>query len=158
MRLLFFLLIIFTSFLSAQEKDLTKVSLAELEWMLGEWQKRSSGTITNETWNKLDNTYFEGYNERISRRTKKILFTETLKLVKIGNEIYYIALVEENDTPISFKLTQIDSAKAVFENPDHDFPQTIQYELLESGSLRATVGGVENKKKRSFEIVFKKVN
>jgi hypothetical protein len=158
MRSSIFALFLLPYFLFAQEIELTKVSLSDLEWMLGNWQKLSSGTITYETWTKLDDTYFEGYNERVSRKSKKVLFTETLKLVKIGNEIYYIALVKENDNPISFKLTELDSAKAVFENPDHDFPQSIQYELLENGNLKATVGGIENKKKRSFELVFKKMN
>ena len=156
MKLVIFLFL-FTILLPAQEKDLTKVKLSDLEWIIGKWQKRSSGTITNETWEKLDDSYFEGYNERVSRRTKKILFTESLKLVKIGNAIYYIAKVEENDSPISFKLTHLDSTKAVFENPEHDFPQLIQYEILESGKLKATVGGVERKKKRSFDIIFKRV-
>ncbi|MBL1213864.1 MAG: hypothetical protein HND52_10955 [Ignavibacteriae bacterium] len=156
MKLAIFLFL-FSIILPAQEKDLTKVELSDLEWIIGKWQKRSSGTITNEIWEKLDDTYFEGYNERVSRRTKKVLFTESLKLVKIGNAIYYIALVEENDDPISFKLTHLDSAKVIFENPEHDFPQLIQYEILESGKLKATVGGVEKKKKRSFNLIFKRV-
>jgi hypothetical protein len=157
MKLVIFFFL-FSIMLPAQEKDLTKVKLSDLEWIIGKWQKKSSGTITNETWEKLDDTYFEGYNERISRRTKKVLFTESLKLVKIGNEIYYIAKVEEHDSPISFKLTHLDSTKVVFENPEHDFPQLIQYEILESGKLKATVGGVERKKKRSFDIIFKRVD
>ena len=157
MKLSFFL-ILFSILVSAQEKDISKAQLSELEWILGKWQKRSSGTITNETWEKLDDTYFEGYNERVSRNSKKVLFTESLKLVKIGNAIYYIAKVEENDSPISFKLTRLDSSTAVFENPEHDFPQVIQYELLKSGKLKATVGGIENKKERSFSLLFKKVD
>ncbi len=64
--------------------------------------------------------------------------------------------IEENETGISyfasprgsspteFKLKETQGKKVIFENPEHDFPQRIIYELKEGNKLVARIEGEIN--------------
>ncbi len=43
-----------------------------------------------------------------------------------------------------------DGKVAVFENPDHDFPQRIRYALAEDGTLSATISDHAGTKSETF--------
>ena len=63
---------------------------------------------------------------------------ESLRLVEMSGEVFYVAKVGHNDLPIAFKLTSGSDDRAVFENPQHDFPKRLEYRLTE-GRLVVTV-------------------
>jgi hypothetical protein len=43
-------------------------------------------------------------------------------------------------TAAEFLLTELSASRAVFDNPRHDYPKRIVYELAADGSLGATAG------------------
>jgi hypothetical protein len=81
--------------------------------------------------------------------------TESLRLVAMSDEIFFIAKVASNPLPVAFKLTQCANKIAVFENPHHDFPQTLSYQLIQSSQgdkqLKVKVFAANNP---GFEINF----
>jgi hypothetical protein len=79
-----------------------------------------------------------GKNKTI--RNGDTVFNEKLKIEKIGDEIFYIADVKHNAAPVYFKLTSLNDNEAVFENPQHDFPQKIVYKNID-GNLNASIEG-----------------
>jgi hypothetical protein len=50
-----------------------------------------------------------------------------------------------------FVLTELDAARAVFDNPRHDYPKRIVYEITPEGGLRATIGYTRGGTPRKFE-------
>jgi hypothetical protein len=57
---------------------------------------------------------------------------------------------------VSFKLVKVNPSQAIFENPQHDFPQRIVYQRLIDGSLYASLEGVENGKPKRIEFAMKR--
>ncbi|MBL8754175.1 MAG: hypothetical protein JNK15_12815, partial [Planctomycetes bacterium] len=75
---------------------------------------------------------------------------EFLRLVERDGGLVYIAQ-PNGRTPTEFVLTEIGATRAVFENPRHDFPQRIVYELSPEGGLSASIGYAKGGKPQRFE-------
>lgn len=48
-------------------------------------------------------------------------------------------------------ITELSKTRAVFENPSHDYPMLIVYELTAEGGLTATIGYTKGGTPRRFE-------
>ncbi len=53
--------------------------------------------------------------------------------------------------PTEFVLTELTGTRAVFDNPSHDYPKRIVYELSAADGLSATIGFTEGGSPRRFE-------
>ena len=75
---------------------------------------------------------------------------EYLRIVEREGSLVYIA--QPNGLPpTEFVLTEISPSRAVFENPRHDYPKKIVYELSPEGVLSATVGHLKGGTPRRYE-------
>jgi len=128
-------------------------NLDTLDWMLGEWQLDSEKILTTETWTKLSPNTYDGIAQTLSKNEDKITFVETLIIIEMSDEVFYLAKVSHNEFPIPFKLTKCSDSTAVFENAAHDFPQKIVYQVSEDGqSLTVVVSNNE----RQFTVDYNK--
>lgn len=143
-------LIIF--FWSCQSKQFKQLSFLE-----GTWTRKTEKTQSLEIWVKINNETLNGKGIRLKNETGDTLFVEKLEIVKKKEGIFYVATVpSQNDgKSISFKLKSIQSKEAIFENQKHDFPKKIQY-VLKNQKLYIKVSGVENQKKKAFELILDK--
>ena len=134
---------ILTSFSNYTHKNLNK-----LNWILGKWKVSSSKHLQFEEWNKVSNTKFKGASYKTIGSDTTIL--ETLELVVIENNIFYIPTVfdQNNALPVKFKLLKLESKYVSFENKDHDFPKKIEYILESRKKIKASVSN------ESFSIDF----
>ncbi|MFN0016435.1 MAG: DUF6265 family protein [Saprospiraceae bacterium] len=81
---------------------------------------------------------------------------EYLRIVQQGDGtiVYQATVPDQNDSAtINFPLTFFTASSWTFENPAHDFPQTIEYWLQDDETLRATVSNSS----QSFELWFNRV-
>ena len=147
--LLAFIIIINTGNLIAQNKC---DSLEIVSWMLGEWVSENSSSVTVENWEKVSEHSFEGFGKTKSADSDKVKSYESLRLVEMSGQIYYIAKVGHNGLPIAFALTTCSDSMAVFENPDHDFPKKIDYKLQAHDKISVTVSSGDD----GFRIEFAK--
>lgn len=129
-----FLILILVSMPDSQSHK----NLDELLWIADNWIISEGGVVSHEHWTKVNDTLYEGGSETI--KNGDTIFAEKLKIIVKDGEIFYVADVKHNPEPVYFKLTGSDTNKAVFENPEHDFPQKITYEL-ENGNLHAYIEG-----------------
>ncbi len=106
-------------------------------WLKGKWQNVSGNKISIENWELADDTILEG--ESVTTENGMVTFREKLKIEKKQDDIFYTAYVKHNPQPVSFKLVKISDNEAVFENPEHDFPQKISYR--NEGNLHAWIEG-----------------
>lgn len=112
--------------------------MEKLSWLCDRWVSADGDTRSYEHWEKINDSLFVGGSETI--KNWDTVFTEKLKIEKIDGDIYYIADVKHNPAPVKFKMISLNDYEAVFENPEHDFPQKIIYKL-EEGILHASIEG-----------------
>jgi hypothetical protein len=143
MKLFFLLIFLFCKMIFSQDKNTGLNEIEKLSWIIDKWISLSGESIIYENWKKLDDTTFTGVSHTV--KNGDTVFTEKLKIEKIDNDIFYTAVVAHNPGPVSFKLVELGENKAVFENPEHDFPNRIIYILKDDGSLYARI---ESKNKK----------
>jgi hypothetical protein len=77
-----------------------------------------------------------------------------LRLDSAG-DIFYVAK-PSGQPEASFKLIRATATEAVFENPQHDFPQRISYTLKPDGTLLAAIEGQKDGKTRRVEFPYQR--
>jgi hypothetical protein len=115
------------------------LDLKQLEWIADDWINTENDAVTHEHWEKINDSLIEGGSETI--KNGDTVFAEKLKIILKDGDIFYVADVSHNPAPVYFKLTESIPGKAVFENPEHDFPKKITYELEDGSSLHAIIEG-----------------
>jgi hypothetical protein len=85
----------------------------------------------------------------------RMLAFEFLRIVQKDGHVFYIAQ-PGGRPPTEFKLTRASASKAVFENPQHDFPKIITYELTAPDRLTATIEGPQRGQNRKQQFHFER--
>jgi Domain of unknown function (DUF6265) len=124
-------------------------SLNNISWLLGNWTSNSSKRTYVESWRKVSKDTYEGHSQVTSKDGKTTGY-ESLRLVNMSGDVFYLAKVSENALPIAFKLASCTANSALFQNITHDFPQSIKYSQNEK-SLSVSVKG---KNSEGFNIYF----
>jgi hypothetical protein len=155
MTLLIKLLTLLVIIIPAVASSQNCTSLDTLHWMLGKWQEEDSKKTTIEIWTKVSSQTFDGSAQTLSKKDDKVTFYESLRLVGMAGGLFYLAKVSHNEFPVPFKLTECSERKAVFENPTHDFPKKIVYQLSPDGRILTV--GVSNEE-RQFTVEYIKVD
>ncbi len=125
-------------------------SLSVASWLLGNWVASAGAGKVHERWQRLGPRTFEGQGLNESPEGV-VAESETLRLVEMSSEVFYIAKVSHNAVPIAFKLEDCSDEMLVFTNPAHDFPRRIEYRRNALGGFSVVVsdGG-----ERGFELTF----
>ncbi|MEM5516732.1 DUF6265 family protein [Henriciella sp. AS95] len=98
------------------------VARAPLDWMSGCWAHEHGDT--KEVWSEPEGELMFGYG--VSKRDDRVVFFEELRIEEREDGAVYIA--SPNGGPSTeFTETERTGLSIVFENPDHDFPQRIEY-------------------------------
>jgi Domain of unknown function (DUF6265) len=122
-----------------------------LSWLEGEWKSlnvKMPGRITLESWKKTSEHELTGRG--VTLQGNDTVFIEKLKIIIEANEIHYVADIVENKKPVHFVFTMIGPNIFMCENPQHDFPKKISYQL-EGYTLKAQTSG--NGKVKEFVFV-----
>ena len=75
---------------------------------------------------------------------------EFLRIIEREGGLVYIAQ-PGGIAPTEFILTELTTTRAVFDNPRHDYPKRIIYQLSADGVLTATVGFMKGGTPGRFE-------
>ena len=114
-------------------------SLEHAQWLLGEWVSRDGDKTFTERWKKLSATTFEGEGVTTKGSDPTPVDGETLRLVQMGNGVFYVSKVAHNRLPIAFELTHCEPQRLVFENTAHDFPKRLEYFATGADTLKVSV-------------------
>ena len=108
-------------------------------WLLGEWMATDPGRTVTESWHAASPDTFEGTGVTRSTSDGRVIESESLRLVRMADAVFYVAKVAHNPHPVSFRLVECPPHRLVFENPSHDFPRRLEYTLAEDGTLAVAV-------------------
>jgi len=136
-----FCFLIMSSALFGQQK--------EFGWLIGTWQ---DAKYSFEVW-KDEGSFLSATAYQIDHQSGNKNVNEEIKLIKKGNDFYYVPDVAGPQGPVEFKIISFDRNSFTAENPNHDFPKKIIYKKINEQQLEATISGGN----RSMNYVFKKV-
>jgi hypothetical protein len=159
LKQVFFVLVFFVASLHILLAQDSNLQFEQLKSMEGSWMVRSDKTMMIETWKYSNDTLIEG-TVRMSDLDSNTLFSEKLAIRKIGNSIFYIAAVsnQNNGSEIPFELKSSNNSVFIFENPKHDFPQRIVYDISVKAKISAYIEGIVNGKLQRTDFNFEEVN
>jgi len=109
----------------------------EFGWLIGTWKEDNK--MSFEAW-KSDGKFLSGSAYKVDPSGSKTV-TEEIKLIKRGDDFYYIPDVAGPQGAVEFKITSFTHDGFTAENPGHDFPKKIAYKNTEKNQLAATVSG-----------------
>ena len=132
-----------------------KAAIGDLAWLAGAWvgtRGAEGATSIEERWSPPLGGAMLAVSRTVSRG--KMTAFEYLRIVERDGGLVYIAQ-PGGASPTEFVLTELGtetgSRRAVFENPRHDYPKRIVYELSAEGGLSATIGFTKGGSPRRFE-------
>ena len=129
-------------------------SIQQAEWLIGTWENQTSKGNIYESWEKKSPNELRAIAFKLSG--KDTILLETIQIIQEEEGLFFIPTVptQNQGLPIRFKMTSIKTTEMTFENPNHDFPQKINYRMIGTDSLEAIVSAIENGKenKRSFKM------
>lgn len=103
-------------------------TLTQLTWLSGEWQASMGKSTVLERWQAVSGDSFEGEGQTIAA-DGKVKQQESLRLVQMQQQIFYLAKVSHNSLPVAFKLEECTAGRLKFVNMAHDFPKQLEYIL-----------------------------
>lgn len=131
--------------------------LQKVHWLKGTWQRQSAQGILTESWQQLDDSTFIGKSFFVSNGDT--LSSESIRLQQRNGKLHYIPTVADQNEgkPVVFTFTNLTDSSVTFENPKHDFPQKIEYQLNAPDSLIAEVSAVVEGKTKALTFRMKKL-
>lgn len=125
----------------------------------GNWYCSFDSVVLKETWESSGAGQMTGVASKIENGEEKV--SEYLELKMQDDKLTYIAsVIEQNEgKPIHFKEAATTSNSITFENPEHDFPQYISYQIIDDLNLLVTIGMLPSetsKEKMEFRFSRKK--
>ncbi|MEL6110871.1 MAG: hypothetical protein AAFU85_33105, partial [Planctomycetota bacterium] len=70
--------------------------LDSIRWILGDWTRVKEKTMNRESWKDAGSGIFKGAGSVLRRENQEVLSRESLLLVEMGNEVFYLAKVKQN--------------------------------------------------------------
>lgn len=120
-------------------------SIEVVAFLNGAWVSSAEHVLTRESWARVSPKTFEGSGEVMDRASGESRSAESLRIVEMSGQIFYVAKVDHNPLPVAFALSECSSGYVVFENAGHDFPKRIAYKRRGDDSLTVAVSdGAEN--------------
>ena len=123
-----------------------KPDIVKLAWMAGCWEGQIGPVRIEEQWNKPAGGTMLGLSRNL--KDGRVIFSEFMRINQDEGKIVYMARIGTKATPTPFALIHLSLDEAVFENPEHPFPQRIRYRREPDGSLHASTEGVDKGKPR----------
>eukprot|EP01034_Spumella_vulgaris_P013587 gene13587-17343_t len=131
-----------------------KPTLATLAWFTGSWTLERNGRVVTENWLPPAGGTMLGVGRTVAKG-QTVAYEFVVLREGANGEITYTAK-PSGQAEASFKLVRGTATEAVFENPEHDFPQRVIYTLQSDGGLLAAIEGTKNGKTRRIEFPYRR--
>ncbi len=135
-----FLILLFLVTAFAEKKVESK--MRSFKWMVGSWTMKTKNGAIMETWVPINDSTLAGEGIMV-KNTGGTQQLETTRLIYRNKEYFYCSVAhgQNNEEETKFKITSFSENGFVSENPAHDFPKRITYQLINKDSLHAFIDG-----------------
>ncbi|MBG6111265.1 hypothetical protein IWX84_002149 [Flavobacterium sp. CG_9.10] len=136
-------ILLFLSFFACKNSDSNEKDKIKLSrWLLGNWENKTPDGNLSENWKKVNDSTFQANSYFI--KGKDTVHFESILLNQKGEQLTYNATVkgQNNNKPVTFKLTNSTEKQLFFENPKHDYPKKIIYTQIADDSLVTEISGI----------------
>lgn len=130
--------------------------LAALTWLAGCWFGRSGKMEFREHWMRPASGMMMGMGRTTS--DGKVASYEAMRIEIDSSGTPVFVAKPSGQSEASFKLVKNDADGVVFENPAHDFPQRVRYQLKNDGSLFARIEGTQDGKARGIDFPMRRAS
>jgi hypothetical protein len=127
-----------------------------MAWLAGCWKGEFGEPGTVEHWLPPAGGVMLGMSRTIKQA--KLIEYEFMQLRQLPDEVLAFVPQPSGRAPTIFRLLRLADAEAVFENPEHDFPQRITYSRQGESRLSASIEGARNGATRRIEFSFLRVS
>ena len=120
-----------------------EASISDMAWLAGDWvgtRGKSGTTSIEERWSPPLGGSMLCVSRTVSR--DRMTSFEYLRIVERDGTLLYIAQPNGRE-PTIFVLTELSKSRAAFDNPRHDYPKRILYELTTEGALNVSIGFIK---------------
>lgn len=114
-----------------------------LDWLTGCWQ--ADDGMTREVWSGSEDGYYFGYSAVL--KGGHAVFFEQMRIDPAPLPIFNA--YPRGNGPSAFPATSLSDTRITFANPEHDFPQKIEY-WREGDSLRALISKMDGSSSGAF--------
>ncbi|WP_435014250.1 DUF6265 family protein [Xanthomonas arboricola] len=155
MRTLPFLVAILV-LLAGTGKSARAADISQLAWLGGCWKSDTAEPGSGEHWLPLAGGSLLGVNRTVKQgKTVEFEFMQ-IRAAESG-QLAFIAMPSGQKTVV-FPLLRLGETDVVFENPQHDFPQRVIYQLEGETKLRARIEGMRKGALRVIEFPMNRVS
>lgn len=131
-----------------------KPGIEQLDWISGCWVMDDGKERTEESWMKPAGKSLIGMSRTVAGG--KTVHSESIQIREANGQIAYIVALGMGAKPTVFKLIKASDNEAVFENPEHDFPQRIIYRRESMEALFARIEGAEKGVNKAMDFRYKR--
>jgi hypothetical protein len=129
-------------------------SIGRLQWLAGCWEQRGPDRLTQEHWMAPLGRSMIGMSRTVTGGA--MVAWEMLRIEESDGTLFLIA-APSGQREARFEQIELTESGVAFENPDHDFPQRIEYRHGPDGSLVGRISGVVDGKTRSVDFPMTRV-
>jgi hypothetical protein len=153
-RTLFLLLTVLTLSTPGLPAGDSADSIGRLEWLAGCWEQRGPDRLTQEHWMAPLGKSMIGMSRTVT--SDATVAWELLRIEESDGTLILIA-APSGQREARFAQIELTESGVAFENPEHDFPQRIEYRHGRDGSLVGRISGVVDGKARSVDFPMTRV-
>lgn len=114
-------------------------SVKQLHWLSGCWESNGAEEGSGEQWTSPAGGAMLGMARTI--RDGRMFSFEYLRIIETVDDTLILVASPSGQAPAEFSLLTLSESEVVFENPNHDFPQSIMYRLLDQDHLLGRIRG-----------------
>lgn len=122
--------------------------IADIAWLSGAWVGTRGSSSVEERWAPPRGGAMLGTSSTV--KGERLTAFEYLRVLERDGGLVYVAQ-PNGGSSTEFVLTALDTTRAVFDNPRHDYPQRIVYELSADGALSASIGFLHGGRPTRFD-------
>lgn len=128
--------------------------IASLAWLEGTWTGQDGALTTEEYWTAPRGGTLLGLHRDV--KGERTISYEFFRIQMSDGVVTYWAS-PGNASPTPFRLKELGPGRrAVFENPEHDFPTRILYWMTDDGMLHAGIEGPPGAGEKAMEWAWKR--
>ena len=147
------IVLIAASLVSSSLATSEPVSVAHVAWLQGCWESVTPQRVIEEQWMSPRGEAMIGMGRTV--RNDKMVENEFVVIRREGNQLAYEAHPSGQATAV-FLSSRVTNTEVIFENPKHDFPTKIGYQLSGPDQLLAYIEGTSNGATRRIEFKYKR--